>query len=127
MHPIVRAFSGALLLTVSPALLASDGGGFNQGGFSARKIDQQYELGRAHYKAGKVDGVKLSYCIKTADGLKKLSRKSVRPFKNGPANDFVASLYSCDNPDVRVSEVISEENGQAVLYYLNKRFKLRLQ
>jgi len=51
MHSIVRAFSGALLLTVSPVLLA----------------------------------------------------------------------------DVRVSEVISEENGQAVLYYLNKRFKLRLQ
>ncbi len=127
MKLVIRSVAAALVLVISPVTQGSDGGGFNQGGFSQRKIDQQYELGKAHYKSGKVDGARLQYCLKTADGLKKLSRKSVRPFKRGPASDFVASLYSCDNADLRISEVIDEEQGQAVLYYLNKRFKLRLR
>jgi len=121
-------FSAALLATllISPLAQASSGGGFDQGGFSQRKIDQQYELGKSYYKARQADGSRLEYCVKSGDSLSKLSRRSVAKFKRGPTGDFVNSLYSCADPNLKIADIIAEDQGDAILYYLNKRFKLRL-
>jgi len=92
---------GASSLAISTSVSASGGGGFsggsestqsrssasgtsrsNQdestpGGFSFKqRIDQQYELGKAYFKAPVASGARLEYCVQTSDGLKKLSRKS---------------------------------------------------
>lgn len=113
-------------LVLSPLALASSGGGFNQSGFSSKRIDQQYELGKSYYKTTVVDGARLEYCVKSGDSLKKLSRGSVKSFKRGLASDFIASLHSCADPSLKIVDAVDEEKGQAILYYLNKRFKLRL-
>ncbi|MBX2882172.1 MAG: hypothetical protein KTR32_19650 [Granulosicoccus sp.] len=111
----------------SHSVLASGGGGFDQSGFSKRKIDQQYELGKSYYKSPQADGTRLEYCVKNGESFKKLSRKSVKPFKKGVTSKFVASLYSCADSSVLISDTVDPEQGDAILYYLNKRFKLRLK
>lgn len=116
----------AVVLVVSSSALASGGGGHDTGGFSQKKIDQLYELGKSYYKSPQADGSRLEYCVRNNDELKKLSRRSVKPFKRGPVSAFVDSLYSCTDPAVKIADVIDDEQGEAVLHYLNKRFKLRL-
>lgn len=120
----IIAFSA---IALSPLAVASSGGGFDQSGFSQKRVDQQYELGRAYYKASQADGTQLEYCVKNGDSLKKLGRRSVKPFKKGPASDFIASLHSCADPSLKIADAVGDEQGQAILYYLNKRFKLRLR
>ena len=113
-------------IAVSATVSASGGGGFNQGGFSSQRIDQQYELGKSYYKSPQADGTRLEYCVKSDSGMQKLSRKTVRGFKRGPVANFVDSLYDCANPAVKIADAVPAEQGEAILYYLNKRFKLRL-
>ena len=127
MKTTLRVCIPLLGLFVSASVLASSGGGFNTGGHSSQRIDQQYELGKSYYKARQADGTQLQYCIKDNDSVKKLSRRSVRKFKNAAATDFVNSLYNCAAPDQKIVDLVNEEQGTAVLYYLNKRFKLRLK
>lgn len=117
----------AIAFAMSTSALASGGGGFSGGGYSQKKVDQLYELGKSYYKSPQADGTRLKYCVRTDDDLKKLSRRSVKRFKRGPVSEFVDSLYSCADPAVKISDVVSGEQGDAVLYYLNKRYKLRLE
>ena len=117
---------GASALVVSQGAVASNGGGFNQGGFSQQRIDQLYELGKSYYKSPQANGSRLEYCVKNGDSLSKISRKSVSRFKRGPASEFVNSLYSCSDSSLKIADAIADGQGEAVLYYLNKRFKLRL-
>jgi len=124
-HPLLSATTLCLLFA-SPAIFASNGGGFDQSGFSQKKIDQLYETGKSYYKSRQANGSRLEYCVKGDSGLKKLSRRSVKRFKKGPASDFVGSLYSCTDPNQKIADVIPDDQGEAILYYLNKRFKLRL-
>lgn len=118
---------GLLTLTGPVVSVASGGGGFDENAGAQPKIDKLYELGRSYFKAKQADGNKLKYCIKSETGLKKLSRKSVRPFKKQLKSQFIESLYSCVNPQDRIFDVIAEDRRDAVLYYLNKRYKLRLK
>jgi len=122
----VLSITSLCLVLASPFVSASGGGGFNQSGFSQKKIDQQYELGKSYYKSNQTDGSRLEYCVKSGEDFKKLSRRSVRSFKKGPVSKFVDSLYNCKDTSVKIADVVSEEQGTAILYYLNKRFKLRL-
>ncbi len=127
MRQHLITFITVFAVLISPLATASGGGGFGQGGFSQKKVDQQYELGRSYYKSKQADGSTLTYCLRNGDSLSKLSRKSVRPFKKGPVSAFVDNLYSCNNPDLKISELVNDDQGEAILYYLNKRFKLKLQ
>lgn len=140
-------------ITISSPVLASGGGGFSGGSASSsdssssrnrsdsrsiqdestpgglsfkQRIDQQYELGKAYFKAPMANGEKLEYCVQTDSGLKKLSRKSVKTFKRGSQSNFVDSLFSCVDPSVRIADAIPDGRSDAIVYYLNKRFKLRL-
>jgi len=122
---LLSATTVCILLSSSFAM-ASGGGGFDQSGFSQKRIDQQYESGKAFYKSAQSDGSRLEYCVKKGSSLSKLSRKSVKPFKRGPASEFIASLYSCADPNLKIADAVEDGQGDAILYYLNKRFKLRL-
>ncbi len=126
MRNTILAVAVTSLITFSGTSLASGGGGFDTSGFSSQRIDQQYELGKTYFRARQSDGTQLEYCVKNGSELKKLSRRSVRSFKRGPASAFVDSLYNCANPDAKIADLVADDQGDAILYYLNKRFKLRL-
>lgn len=120
---VISLVAASMLLTVNSSF-ASGGGGF--GGNSTYKVDKQYELGKSIYKSRLPDGSKLTYCVETEKGLKKISRRAVKSFKKGPASAFVNSLYNCKQPSQKIVDLISGDQGRSVLYYLNKRYKLRL-
>jgi len=101
--------AGSLVLSTSVS--ASGGGGFNQG----QRIDQQYELGKSYYKSAQADGTRLEYCVKTGDGLKKLSRGSVKAFKRGTVSNFVDSLYNCADPSAKIADSVPDNQGDAIL------------
>ena len=118
---LASACLAASLTIASPQLLASSGGS-SFGSSSSRSVDKQYELGRSYYKSGKTD-----YCVRSGDDVKKLSRRSAKQFKNGSVSDFVNSLYSCADPNLKIADLVPEDQGDAILHYLNKRYKLRLK
>jgi len=131
IHPTSKTTLAAICLVAgsfafSTSASASGGGGFNQGGFSSQRIDQQYELGKSYYKSRQADGSRLEYCVQTGDGLKKLSRGSVKAYKRGTVSNFVDNLFNCADPSAKIADVVPDDQGDAILYYLNKRFKLRL-
>ena len=114
------------LFISASASASGGGGGFSTGGGTSQRVDPQYELGKSYYKASQTSAAKLEYCVKVDDKLKKLSRSSVKKFKRGSVDEFVNALYNCAEPNQRIADVIADEQGSAILYYLNKRFKLRL-
>ena len=115
----------ALSLFFAASVSASGGGGgYSTGG---KQVDRQYELGKSYYKSRQADGSRLAYCVKTENDLKKLSRRSVKPFKFGSAAKFANSLHNCDNPEQKIADLVGNEQGRAILHYLNKRYKLQLQ
>ena len=110
----------------SPAILASGGAGISSGGFSKR-VDQYYELGKTYYQSSTVNGSRLEYCVKGGNDLERLSRRTAKQFKSRPASEFANSLYSCSDPSLKIADALSGDQGDAILYYLNKRYKLGLR
>jgi len=126
MRLLLITAATASLMIASSLATASSGGGFNQSGLSSQRIDQQYEAGKSFYKSPQADGTRLEYCLKSDSGLKKLSRRSVKSYKRGPATAFIDDLYSCADANLKIADAVPDDQGDAILYYLNKRFKLRL-
>ncbi len=123
----ILSVTSICLLLGSSIVSASGGGGYNDNSFAQPRVDRLYEEGKSYYKAKLADGTRLEYCIKGDSGLTKLSRKSVKPFKRGSSAEFVNSLYSCADPNVRIADAVPANQGNAILYYLNKRFRLKLK
>ena len=119
--------SSICLLIGSSIVSASSGGGYKNDISSKPKIDRLYEEGKSYYRAKLADGTKLEYCIKGDSGLTKLSRRSVKPFKKGLSVNFINSLYSCADPNLKIADAVPANQSDAIFYYLNKRFKLKLK
>ena len=114
----------------SSASVFARGGGFDGREDQQKRapVDEYYELGKTYFNSPQANGSKLEYCVLTADiGLKKLSRKSVRSFRNGSESNFTGKLLHCPEPALRIMELVPAEESDAILYYLNKRFKLSLK
>ncbi len=111
------------------------GGGFRGGGGSfgggiqsrQRQVDQTYEAGKAIYKGRAKGEPSLEYCI-AVDGEKiPLERKSIKAYKQATYNDFAKGLYRCDQPETLIAESLTRDSLLYVVYYLNKRHKLKLR
>ena len=126
-------------LTFSSAALASGGGGGGGGGgfggggggFGGPAprpvVDPTYEAGKAIYRGRASNAPKLEYCVKgEAEEMLPLKGKSVKSFKRATYNEFANALYNCEAPEKRIAQELEREDFLYVLYYLNKRHKLRL-
>ncbi len=93
-----------------------------------RPVDQLYEIGKALFKGRAGNHGKVKFCVamqgETVGG--KIRGKSVKPFKNGDAHAFAEHLYNCDDPDKRLTDLMEEPEVFAVLYYLDKRYKMNM-
>lgn len=124
---VATFFLTVFSISISSSVFANGGGGF--GGIeNETPVDKYYDLGESYFKSRSADGSRLEYCVLTRNsGLKKLSRRSVRSFRNGEESVFVDKLLHCDEPAVKIVEIVPDEERDAILYYLDKRFKLRLK
>lgn len=91
-----------------------------------KPVDQRYELGKAVYQ-GKQGNTKHQYCVDNGTDKVKLKSKTAKSFKNKAANEFAIALYHCDQPDTQIAATLSQQNLFLVIYYLNKRYRLKLE
>ena len=115
------------IVTTSSAMAS---GGFSSLGSNgtggARLVDEVYEYGKSIYK-GRADGAeKIKYCVKVDGEVKKLKRSTARPYRKGLVKDFALALIDCKDPERLALMTMERDHVPVVLYYLNKRYKLKL-
>ena len=92
--------------------------------------DPKFQQGLSRYKGLDKSLGKLPWCLKVDDQLVKLNIfnvwKTYGRFKGVTTNHFVDSLYICDRPEKTAYEFIGKQHMRAIVYYLDRRFKLYL-
>ena len=104
------------------------GGGLTGGSSVAqpREIDPVYEAGKAIY-TGRQKGIdKINYCVKVDDQLLPVKRKTLKPYKKTSYSKLANNLFNCDQPEAQIGTQLGREDLTFVLYYLNKRHRLKL-
>lgn len=128
---IVAVVALSVLLPVTA--FASGGGSYGGGGGGgssyqpARQVDQTYEVGKAIFNGRQSGYPKISYCVVSGEQKLPVKSKTLKPYKGQSYNEFASHLYNCDNPDSLVSSELSSDGLLHILYYLNKRYKMRLK
>ena len=119
---------GALLL--AGPVIASGGGSGNivapTGPMQERKVDERYEYGKAVYLGREPGTTKIPYCVLVDGEPKKLKRRTLKPYRKGSVVDFANALYHCDDPSKLALLSLAKDQVPHVLYYLNKRYRLKL-
>ena len=124
--------SGLSLLPFFALASGTGGLGVNRGLDSidfSRQTDPYYEQGKAIYR-GKVKEYKgIKYCLFAPDQetkTTKIKSKTIKPFKGSKLQEFAKQLRSCDNFEEYTVTLLSRDDMLILLYYLNKRYKLKL-
>ncbi len=103
------------------------GGGVNRSAQQSQ-VDHAYESGKAFFTGRHSNYRKIKYCFVADDGsATKVKSKNIKQFKKQPANDLVSALHRCDEPTQNISQVLKKNELIATVYYLNKRYKLKLK
>jgi len=123
MNAISKLAATAALLTFSASAIAS---GTESYGGTYKKVDRLYEEGKANYYATDSSGQRARYCVKTEDALEKVSRKSLKSFAGTSAAELSSNLVRCEQPDAALASIMGDDQASALMYYLNKRYRLNL-
>lgn len=128
----LRLLAGLLASLIACSSFASGGtgglSGLSGGAGSApqRAVDESYEYGKAVYLGRSPDAEKLQYCVLVEGEAKKLKRKTLKPYRKKTRVELANALYRCDDTSKLALNSLKREQVAFVLYYLNKRFKLKL-
>ena len=132
----------AKILTLSFALLLSMhsyasgtiyGGGSSYDSRAAPKVvDQRYEQGKALVTGKAKAYKKIKLCVQHKDKkgnliASKPKSKYLKSYKGQPVSVLAKKLVQCDNLEVKILDYLSRDEAITALYYLNKRFNLRLK
>lgn len=96
-------------------------------------LDPTYVLGKSIYmgKGNKVRGLRvcLSVYDEEDDSLKavRLSRKVLKPFRGRPIIELTVRLIDCKAPKSQVALILDRTEFRALVHFMNKRFRLRLE
>ncbi len=112
-------------VTTAPAFASGTLGA--QGDAARRVIDERYEYGKSVYLGREPGTTRYEYCLQHEGTAEKLKRRTLKPFRGGKAGDFARALVRCDAPEQQLLATLQPEQVRFVLYYLNKRYKLKLQ
>ncbi len=127
MNIVKTTALAALIASLIPMdLFASGGGGFSQGTTYQTAVDKKYEAGKLYFYSARVNGKKVRYCVKSGESVQRLSRSSLRAFENSTTRDLSDNLYNCEQPEQLIAGLIDSDQVSAVVYYLNKRYRLSL-
>ncbi len=125
-------FRLALLISVlfsSTLAMASGGYGGGYGGSSSSytppPVDERYEYGKALFK-GRVRNVKsVKLCMDYKGKQKKMSKKTLKPYKGRNRDEVISKIYVCNSSDTAFTDVFKRSEQLDILYYFNKRYKLK--
>lgn len=110
---------------------SSSGGSYNSRGFENRsaQVDTYYEHGKTIFKNRKSTYPDFSFCIASEldeSIATKIKRKNMKFLKETSVQTVAENLVNCDQPDQLALHVLNRDDLIAVIYYLNKRYKLKL-
>ena len=128
-HQCRFIFRRAAICSLPAVEIGGGGGGSSYGSAPTRTIDQNYEAGKNIFTGRSDTYGKLKFCVLNQETSEKVAVKSrtLKSFKRTNAADFANSLYHCDNPDQPITATLANADMNLVLYYLNKRYKLKLE
>ncbi|MEM7411435.1 MAG: hypothetical protein AAF430_14445 [Myxococcota bacterium] len=106
------------------------GGGGSFGGYRSQS-DPVYDRGKALFNGRTRPHRGLEVCLsRVAEGGEPetvpVTRRSLTPYRRGPVRDVALRLVDCEAPQERLGNRLSPDEFQSLLYYLNKRYALRL-
>ena len=104
------------------------GGGGGYGGAPAhqRQIDERYEYGKAVYNGRLPGSTKYKYCVTSKGEKLPLKGSRLKPFKKTSYQELSDNLFSCEEPDKLMSTLVAKKDYFFTLYYLNKRYRLKI-
>ena len=118
----------ASLFSLTALASGSYSGGSSSGGYSAAKpkpVDQAYEYGKSVY-FGRIEGKTISYCINKDNVSSPVKRSSIKTAKGVTYTQLGELLHNCENSTQKMSALLDKNKLNAVAYYLNKRYRLKL-
>lgn len=118
----------ASLFSLTAFASGSYSGGSSSGGYSAAKpkpVDQAYEYGKSVY-FGRIEGKTISYCINKDNVSSPVKRSSIKTAKGVTYTQLGELLHNCENSTQKMSALLDKNKLNAVAYYLNKRYRLKL-
>ena len=120
---------GCMATTTAVASGVSGGGGIGSQTPqpSQRVTDERYEYGKALYLGRLPEAPKLSYCVVVDEEATKLKRRSLKPFRKKSKLELANALVKCEAPDQLALKSLEPGQAAFVIYYLDKRFRLKLQ
>ena len=132
MNASIRVMVVLMAALFSTAILASGSGGY--GGDTRfkntpRQTDPVYEHGKAIFKGRSANYKKVKFCLKDdekAEGFKKIKSRNIKPFKETSYEEISQHIVICDNPEQLARQLLSREDILALIYYLDKRYRLKL-
>ena len=135
-----------LLLAVPDWAVASGGyrpGGGGGGGYgspspaNSRLSDPLYDVGKSLYQGRNRRHRGLQICLletpanerstKKATDQVPLSRKHIRGHRNSTVLELTTQMVRCGEPETAITSVLSTSDLEALLHFLNKRYRLRLK
>ena len=122
----------ASLFSLTAFASGSYSGGSSSGGSGSgysvprpKPVDQAYEYGKSIY-FGRIEGKTVSYCINKENVSSPVKRSSIKIAKGVTYTQLGELLHNCENPTQNMSTLLNKNQLNAVAYYLNKRYRLKL-
>lgn len=134
-------------LLISSFAVASGGYGGSGTTGTVRQTDPVYEHGKAIYKGRIKQYSTFSYCLiaekpaalatdnndSIADepnidtvSVVKIKSKTIKPYKGVSYQALADQLVNCDKPDQKAFGYLQKKDLVSLVYYLNKRYRLKL-
>ena len=121
---------GAVVVALA-AEAASASGGYEGRPGSVSRTDRVYEYGKSIFHGRDRAHRGLEVCVLPAAdedrNAEAVRRRSMRRFRRQHARLLAESLVHCDAPGRLVGNDLDANEFQALLYYLNERYALRLE
>ncbi len=91
-----------------------------------KEVDQLYEKGKARYYATNSNGQRTRYCVRKENAVESVSRRSLKDFRGTSEAAVKSNLVLCDLPEQNIASTLENDQATALVYYLNKRYRLGL-
>lgn len=126
-RPLALVLSIFLFLLSSNTFAFGPMGGVGQSNARTMlRVDEYFLNGKKIASSRDTAIGKIQLCLKSDDNAVKLKRKTLEPYVGATTDDFINSIHECDKPEVSITERLGTDNTAYIVYYFNKRYKLKL-
>ncbi|WP_086931784.1 hypothetical protein [Agarilytica rhodophyticola] len=132
MIPFQTSILACLITFSSISVFASGSGSFGYGRQEPvqRITDPAYEYGKALFKGRNKKYKKVKFCTVSEEaesGVTKIKGKTMKPFRKSTYQKVASTLRNCAQPDQAAHQLLTNDDLFALVYYIDKRYRLKLK